>query len=103
MQVQGVEFIFDEVFHRFDIMVGDFLRVFDFLGIFYREVQVDFPQLGEKAGVESFQLGQRHLAQGNEVFDFHHDPVTDQGTFRKIVGQIFHFVSVSSVYRRNGC
>ena len=103
MEPKVVEFLFDEVFDGFDIVVGDFLDVFDFLGIFDSEVAVDFAQVFEEVVVEAYELWQGYLAQGDEVFDFDCHTVADERALGEVVGKVFDFVTVSPVNGGDGC
>ena len=81
MQVQRIEFFFDEIFDSLYVVVGDFFNVLDFLCVFHREIAVDFAQLFKQVMVESCQLGQGDFAQGDEIFDFHGHAVADERAF----------------------
>ena len=56
MKVQGIEFFFDKIFDCFDIVVGYFFNVLDFLCIFYGKVPVYLAQLFEHPRIETCQL-----------------------------------------------
>ena len=76
-----VELLLDEVFHCLNIVVCHLLYFLDAARIGLREVGIDGAQAAEKAVVESGQLGQRQLAQGDEVFYFDAHPVADERIF----------------------
>ena len=46
-----------------------------------------------------FQLGQRQFTKRDEVGDFHLNPVSDQGTFRKISAQFGRGTAIAAVHR----
>ena len=84
-QAEAVETLLEEIFHRFDVMVGDGLDLLDAFGVLERKIAADVAELVENRVVNVLELGQREFTQSYEIF--HLDPytVTDQGEFRKIV------------------
>ena len=51
-------------------MVGDGLDVLDALGVGLGEILIDAAQRGKAGRVDALELGQRNVAQGNEILDF---------------------------------
>lgn len=77
-----------EVFHRLDVMVGGLLYLLDLGGLVLGHVAVDAAQSVEEAAVEVPQLGQRQLAQGDEVLYLHADSVSYEGKFGIVGGKV---------------
>ena len=69
-------------------MVGGLLYLLDLGGLVLGHVAVDAAQSVEEAAVEVLQLGQRQLAQGDEVLYLHADSVSDQGKFGIVGGEV---------------
>ena len=93
---------FQEILHRFDIVVGP---AFDFLDpgrVFRREVSVQGTELREEFRIYSGKLGEREFAQGDEIFDFHLYPVTHQGALGEEGGEFLRLSGVSAVDGRDG-
>jgi hypothetical protein len=101
-EAQTVEDAFDEILHRLDIVVGGLLDRLDLGRIVHAESLKSSTQAVEHRGFDIRQLRQGQPAQGNEVFDFHPDPVADQGALAEIVGQGGGGPPVAAVHRGNG-
>ena len=99
---ESVELLLDIVFHCLDIMICDALYILDALRTGNCECLVDAAKHGEETLVEGRELGQRQLAERDEIFYFDTDAITDEGILGKILGKWLGFAPVASVDRRDG-
>ena len=77
----GIELLFDEVFDGFHVVVRHTLDGFHALCVAFRKGRVDIAQAVEKLVIESGELGQRELAERDEVLNFNADAVFHQCVF----------------------
>ncbi len=103
---KSLEVVLDEIFNGLDIVVGDFLDVLHFLGVFRSHRLIEPAQAGEQliaghscAFSEVRKLGQRNPAQGDEIFNLHADTVADQGELAEILSQRCGFGSIATIDR----
>ena len=83
-------------------MICDALYILDALRAGNCECLVDAAKHGEETLVEGRELGQRQLAERDEIFYFDTDAITDEGILGKILGKWLGFAPVASVDRRDG-
>lgn len=98
---QLVKLFLQEVFHGLYVVVGHAFDVLDALSVGFREVAVDVSQGFEDTFVHALQLGQRQLAEGDEVLHFHPYAVSHQCEFREIGGQGIRLAPITTVNRRD--
>ncbi len=80
---------FEEILNGFHIVIGSSLDLFNLKSILVGKVFVDGTQFGSKSIkllVEICQLGKRQFAEGDEIFNFYADTVTDECTLGEILG-----------------
>ena len=100
---QPVETVLYKILYSFDVVVGGLLYLLHLEGVFDCEAAVDLTQVVEQRLVEVFQLGQRQLAQRDEIFDLNSYAVPDKRKFRKVFAQSFGLQVITSVNGRDGC
>ena len=99
---QGIHLLLDDVLDGLDVVVRNRLDLLDPLGVGVRKIGVESAQFGKLCVVDVAELGERKLAQGDEIFHFDADSITNQGLFGKIIRQFFRFVPVAPVDGRDG-
>ena len=77
----GIELLFDEVFDGFHVVVRHTLDGFHALCVAFRKGRVYIAQAVEKLVIESGELGQRELAERDEVLNFNANAVFHQCVF----------------------
>ena len=93
---------FYEIFHSLYIVVGGLLYLFYSHSIFNRKFTIDISQFFKIFAVERFQLFKGYFAECYEILYFNSYSIFYKGIFREIVFQLFYFVVISAIYRRNG-
>ena len=81
LQPEGVHFLLDDVLDGFDVVVGDRFDLLHALGVGRCEIEVQGAQGCEFRMVDVRQLGQRQLAQRDEILHFDADAVADERLF----------------------
>ena len=94
---QCVEASLYEVFHCLDIVIGGLLDFLDFCGLVLGHVAVYAAQGVEEAAVEILQLGQRQLAQGDEILYLNSYSVSYESKLGIIGGKVPYLSVVPSV------
>ncbi len=80
-KAEGVKLLLEEVFHRLYVVVGDGFYLLDALCVSSREVLVDGAEGGKQGVVYLRQLGERYLAEGDEILNLHAHAVADESIF----------------------
>ncbi len=103
---KSLEVVLDEIFNGLDIVVGDFLDVLHFLGVFRSHRLIEPAQAGEqiisghpRTFTEVRKLGQRNPAQSDEIFHLHAYTVADQGELAEVLSQRCGFGSIATIDR----
>ena len=99
----GIEPSLYVVFHCLDIMICGFFYLLDLCGFVFRHVLVDAAEGVEEAPVKAFELWQGKFAEGDEILYLNSYPVSYEGKFGIIRGQVAYLPVVSSVYWGNRC
>ena len=99
-QISALALRLDPIFHRFDIVIGGFLNVFDGDGISGAKVRHQCTQMGAGSRAEGRKLGPTRFAQGDQPGHFDlHTPV-HIALFAHQSAQRGEFVGVAAVQRR---
>ena len=80
-QPEAVHFFLDDVLYGFDVVVGDRFDLLHAPGVGRCEIEVQGAQGCEFRMVDVRQLGQRQLAQRDEILHFDADAVADERLF----------------------
>ena len=80
-QSEAVHFFLDDVLYGFDVVVGDRFDLLHALGVGRCKIEVQGAQGCEFRLVDVRQLGQRQLAQRDEILHFDADAVADERLF----------------------
>ena len=98
----GVKLLFEEIFHRLDIVVSDRLDFLDALSVGKREVAIDCAESLEAVAANSGKLRQRQLTKCNKIFNLDPHTIANQGILRKIEIKFLTFTAVATIDGRNG-
>jgi hypothetical protein len=101
-QAQRRKFVAQKVLDGLHIVVRDPFVVFHSLGILQREELVEPAQLPEYGRVHRRELGQRQLAEGNEVLHFDQNAVAHQRQLGEVGRQRGGLAAVATIEGRNG-
>lgn len=89
--------LFEEVFDGLHVVVGRGLDRLDALGVGQAEITVEAAQGLPCGRIDPLELGERQLAQGDEIFDLDADAVADQCVLGKIIGELPRCIAVTTV------
>ena len=89
--------LLEEIFDGLHVVVGRGLDRLDALGVGQAEIAVEAAQGLPCGRIDPLELGERQLAQGDEIFDLHADAVADQCVLGKIIGELPRCIAVATV------
>ena len=98
----GIEALFDEIFHGLDVVVRHALDFLDTCGIGFGKGAVDITQAREEVVGKGCQLWQWQFAKCDEVFYLDAYAVAYECELREILVERLCFRTVAAIDGRNG-